>query len=167
MSQITLRGEPISISGALPAVGTIAPASHLTRRDLSDVTLQALPEKKKVLNIFPSLDTSVCSLSVKAFVKELGGRNDVLIVNISKDLPFAQGRFCMAEHLENGEFLSAFRSSFAKDYGIEIMDGPLKGLCARCVLILDRDNRIVYTQQVPEITQEPDYAKVLKALKGG
>lgn len=164
MSRTTFRGEPLKTCGVLPAVGTIAPPFSLTRRDLSEIALQGLPEKPKLLNIFPSLDTSVCSLTVKAFAKQLGERDDVLVINISKDLPFAQGRFCMAEHLEKAEFLSAFRSSFAKDYGIEIVDGPLKGLCSRCVLLLDSDNRILYAEQVTELTHEPDYARALDAL---
>lgn len=164
MSQITFRGEPIHTSGTLPAVDTIAPNFSLTRRDLTEITLQALPQKKKLLNIFPSLDTSVCSLSIKKFINDLKNREEILIINISKDLPFAQGRFCMMEHIENGEFLSTFRSSFAKDYGVEMTDGPLKELCSRCVILLDQDNRVLYTEQVSELTHEPDYAKAIDAL---
>lgn len=161
----TFRGEPLRTCGTLPEVGTIAPPFSLTRRDLSEIALQTLPAKKKLLNIFPSLDTKVCSLSVMAFLKKLGEKKDLLIVNISKDLPFAQDRFCHAQHVENGEFFSAFRSNFAKDYGLEIIDGPLKGLCARCVLLLDKDNRILYSEQVAELTNEPNYAKALEAVE--
>lgn len=165
MSQRTFRGQPLNTSGELPEVGSIAPPFSLTRRDLSEVALQMMPNRKKLLNIFPSLDTKVCSLSVKAFIKHIGKREDVILVNISKDLPFAQERFCAAEDADSGEFLSAFRSSFAKDYGIEIIDGPLQGLCARSVLVLDRDNRIIYSEQIKELTDEPDYARALEAIE--
>lgn len=165
MSTKTFRGEPLLTSGTLPKVGTVAPDFSLTRRDLSEITLQTLPEKIKLLNIFPSLDTAVCSITVRSFIKKLENRKDVLVVNISKDLPFTQGRFCMAEHLENGEFLSAFRSTFAKDYGLEITEGPLKGLCSRCVILLDSQNHILYTEQVSELIHEPDYAAAFKALE--
>lgn len=164
MTNITFKNQPMETVGTLPKVGSTAPAFTLVRQDLSEVRLSDLPAKKKVLNIFPSLDTQVCSLSVKTFYKELKGNQDVLVVNISKDLPFAQKRFCQTEHLVEVEVLSAFRSSFAKDYGLEIKTGPLAGLCSRAVIVLDENNRILYTEQVPEITQEPDYARALTAL---
>lgn len=163
MTTITFKGSQINTIATLPKMNTIVPDFTLVRKDLSEVTLNAFKGKKKLLNIFPSLETGVCAMSVKQFYKKIGTRNDVVVLNISKDLPFAQGRFCIQEAI-NAEVLSAFRSSFARDYGIEITDGPLKGLCSRAVVLLDENNKVLYTEQVPEITQEPDYDKVLAML---
>jgi thiol peroxidase len=164
MAEITFKGSPIHTSGTLPTVGSKAPAFALAAGDLSDATLDTYSGKKKVLNVFPSIDTPVCALSVKAFNAQAGSRDDAVVLNISVDLPFAQGRFCGAEGIENAKTLSTFRSSFAKDYGLEISDGALKGLCSRAVIILDADNKVLYTEQVPEIAQEPNYSAAVAAL---
>lgn len=163
MAKITLKGNPIDTSGELPSKGTEAPASKLVKLDLSEVDLSAY-SGKKVLNIFPSIDTPVCAASVREFNKRAAAKEGVTVLNISKDLPFAQKRFCGAEGLEGVECLSAYRSSFAQDYGVEITSGPLQGLCARAVLILDESNKVIYSEQVPEIGQEPNYEAALAAL---
>ncbi len=165
VAEITLKGNKIHTTGNLPAINTKAPDFVLVKQDLSEVNLGAWPGKKKILNIFPSIDTAVCAMSVKKFHQEAMHHKDVVIINISKDLPFAQKRFCGAEGIENAVTLSAFRSSFAKDYGVEISDGALKGLCARAVLVLDANNQVLYKELVPEIAQEPNYAKALETLK--
>ena len=163
MAEITLKGNPIHTNGELPASGAAAPAFSLTGADLSDVGLDGF-EGKKVLNIFPSVDTPVCALSIKAFNEKAAGKDGVSVLNISADLPFAQKRFCGAEGVEDAVTLSSFRSSFASDYGLEITDGPLAGLCSRAVIVLDESNNVVYSEQVPEIAQEPDYDAALAAL---
>lgn len=165
MTDITLKGNPIHTSGKLPDVGSSVKDFTLVKGDLSEVKLSEFEGKKKLLNIFPSLDTSTCSASVRAFAKHSADVPNSVVLNISKDLPFAQSRFCSVEHINGVETLSAFRATFAKDYGLEIVDGPLSGLCSRAVIILDSHNRVVYCEQVPEITQEPDYDKALDALK--
>ncbi len=163
MAQITLKGNPIHTRSELPAQGAAAPAFRLVKTDLAEVTLDDY-QGKKVLNIFPSLDTPVCAVSVRQFNQKATGRAGVTVLNISADLPFAHSRFCATEGIENAVNLSTFRSSFAGDYGLEIVDGPLAGLCSRAVLVLDEDNRVVYREQVPEIAQEPDYDAALAAL---
>lgn len=163
MARIMLKGNPIHTCGDLPAKGAIAPEFVLANGDLGDSRLSDY-RGKKVLNIFPSLDTPVCALSVRAFNQKAAGRSGVTVLNISADLPFAQKRFCGVEGLERAVVLSCFRSSFAQDYGLEITDGPLRGLCSRVVLVLDEDNRVVHSEQVPEIAQEPDYAAALAAV---
>lgn len=166
MATITLSGNPIHTNGDLPAVGSQAPAFKLTRGDLSDVSLADFKGKKKLLNIVPSLDTGVCATSTRKFneaAKKLGDKVVVLIV--SADLPFAQARFCTGEHLDNVIGLSMMRDkNFAKDYGVLIQDGPLSGICARAVVVLDANDQVLYTELVPEIAQEPDYDKALAAL---
>lgn len=164
MAQITLKGNPFHTNGAIPRVGSTAPDFTLVASDLSDATLATYAGKKKVLNIFPSVDTGICALSVRRFNADAGGRDDTVVLNISADLPFAQGRFCGAEGIDNAISLSSFRSSFAQDYGLEIVDGPLAGLASRVVLVLDADNTVLHAEQVPEIAQEPDYAAALAAL---
>ncbi len=163
MAQITLKGNPIHTRGELPAQGAAAPAFRLVTTGLAEVTLDDY-QGKKVLNIFPSLDTAVCATSVRQFNQKATGREGVTVLNISADLPFAHSRFCASEGIENAVNLSSFRSSFASDYGLEIVDGPLAGLCSRAVLVLDEGNRVVYREQVPEIAQEPDYDAALAAL---
>lgn len=165
MSTITFKESPIHTSGTLPKVGSSAPGFTLVKQDLSEITLSALPEKKKILNIVPSLDTGTCALSAKTFYQELSERDDVVLINISMDLPFAQSRFCKAAGLENAEAFSAFRSDFPTVYGVEITDGPLKGLCSRAVILLDENNKVLYTEQVSEITHEPNYEKLLEHLQ--
>lgn len=164
MATITLKGNPCRTSGELPRVGSTAPTLQLTTADLKDVTLENFAGKKKILNIFPSVDTSVCATSVKNFHAKVSGRNDLVVLNISADLPFAQKRFCSAEGIENAVTLSSFRSSFATDWGLNIVDGPLAGLCSRAVIVLDEKNRVTHTEQVSEIAQEPNYNAALKAL---
>ncbi|MBI2440495.1 MAG: thiol peroxidase [Lentisphaerae bacterium] len=166
MAKITLKGQVIHTSGKLPARGTIAPAFKLTGANLEDVTLAKFGQKKKIINIVPSLDTPVCAASARKFNEAIPTIRDTVLINISADLPFAQSRFCENQGLKNIVTLSTLRSpSFGKHYGVQIKDGPLAGLMSRAVLVLDGNNRIVYAQQVPEITQEPDYAAALSAVK--
>lgn len=165
MAQTALQGNPVQLSGDLPAVGSTAPDFSLTAGDLSDVSLASYAGKKKLLNIVPSLDTGVCAASTRKFNETMAGRDDAVALVISADLPFASGRFCSAEGITNVINLSMMRSrNFAKDYGVLIVDGPLAGITARAVVVLDADNRVIYTQLVPEITQEPDYAAAMAAL---
>lgn len=164
MAQITLRGNPIQTSGDLPSEGK-APDFSLTRGDLSDASLATFAGKKKVLNIFPSVDTPVCATSVRSFNEKASGKDDVVVLNISADLPFAMKRFCGAEGLEGVESLSTFRASdFGDKYGVTMTDGPLHGLLARAVVVLDADDQIVHAELVPEIGQEPNYDAALAAL---
>lgn len=162
MAQTNLRGNPIETSGELPAVGSTAPEFMLISDSLAEVKLSGYPGKK-VLNIFPSVDTPVCATSVRTF-NQRASSGGAPVLNISKDLPFAFKRFCGAEGFDGVETLSAFRSDFARDYGLEMTTGPLKGLCARAVLVLDGDNRVLHAELVPEIGQEPDYDAALSAL---
>ena len=164
MARITLKGNPIQTSGNLPAVGSKAKDFKLTKQDLSDATLESFAGKKKILNIFPSIDTAVCAKSVKQFFERAGTRKDLVVLNISADLPFAAKRFCSVEGIENAVTLSTFRSSFPDDYGLRIVVVALTGLCSRCVIVLYESNKVLATEQVPEIGQEPDYAKALGAL---
>ena len=151
MAKITLKGNPVTTAGTLPAVGTEIKDFELAAGDLSVKTLADYPGKK-VLNIFPSLDTSTCGLSVKRFNKVASEKEDYTVLCISRDLPFAQKRFCGAEGLENVVTLSDFRTgAFGRDYELEILDSPMQGLLSRCVIIVDEQNRVVYTEQVPEM----------------
>ncbi len=165
MAKITLKGNPVNTSGDLPKKGTVAPDFTLVKSDLGSLSLKELKGKKLILNIFPSLDTSVCAAPVRKFNKVAAEKPGITVLAISKDLPFAHGRFCSTEGISNLITLSGFRDrSFGKNYGIEIMDGPMEGLYARSVVIIDREGKVVYTQLVPEIAQEPDYDDVLNAL---
>lgn len=165
MASVTLQGNPINTSGELPAVGTAAPDFKLTMADLSDKSLADFKGKKKLLNIVPSLDTGVCATSTKTFNEKIGGRDDVVVLVVSADLPFAMARFCDAEGVKNVTSLSMMRGrNFAKDYGVLLTDGPLAGITARAVVVIDENNKVVYTELVPEIVQEPDYEKALAAL---
>jgi thiol peroxidase len=165
MAQITLHGNPIHTIGTLPAVGFPAPDFTLTAKDLTDKTLADFAGKKAVLNIFPSLDTSTCAMSVRRFNAEAVNLPNTVVLCISRDLPFAQARFCGAEGLENVITLSEMRDfQFGTDYGVTIADGPMAGLFSRCVVVLDESGTVLYTEQVPEIGQEPDYDAALKAL---
>ena len=165
MAQIALKGNPCHTNGDLPALGSKAPDFSLVGKDLNDVNLASYAGKKKLLNIVPSLDTPVCATSTKKFNDSMASRGDAVALVISADLPFASGRFCGMEGIENVIPLSVMRSkNFAKDYGVLIQDGPLAGITARAVVVLDADDKVVYTQLVPEITQEPDYEPALKAL---
>lgn len=165
MAKITLQGNEINTNGDLPAVGSDAPDFSLADAELNDRTLADYAGKKKLLNIVPSLDTPVCATSTKHFNEAAKDRDDVVMLIISADLPFASGRFCTGESLENVIPLSMMRSrNFAKDYGVLITDGPLAGITARAVVVLDENNKVSYTEMVPEIAQEPDYDKALAAL---
>jgi thiol peroxidase len=165
MATITLRGNEIHTNGELPAVGGTAPDLHLVDVELNDRTLSDYKGKKKLLNIVPSLDTPTCATSTRKFNEAAKGRDDVVMLIVSADLPFAQGRFCTGEKLENVIPLSMMRSrNFGKDYGVLITDGPLAGITARAVVVLDENDKVVYTEMVPEIGQEPDYDKALAAL---
>ena len=165
MATVTLQGDPIHTSGDLPAVGNQAPEFRLVTTDLKDVNLADYGGKKKLLNIVPSLDTPVCAVSTKRFNEAAKDRPDLVVLVISADLPFASERFCSAEGIENVISLSMMRSrNFAKDYGVLIEDGPLAGITARAVVVLDENDRVVYTELVPEIGQEPDYEAALAAL---
>jgi len=165
MAKITLQGNEINTNGDLPAVGSEAPDFHLVDSELSDRYLADYTGKKKLLNIVPSLDTGVCATSTRHFNEILSGRGDVAVLIISADLPFASGRFCIEEKLSHVTALSMMRSrNFAKDYGVLITDGPLAGVTARAVVVLDENNKVIYTELVPEIAQEPDYDSAVKAL---
>jgi thiol peroxidase len=164
MAQITLRGNPIHTAGDLPAVGTAAPDFKLTGGNLADVTANDFPGKTLILNIFPSIDTAVCAASVRAFNQRAAGRDDTAVLNVSADLPFAQARFCGAEGIENVTSASTFRSDFGDAYGVRITDGPMAGLLSRAVVVVGPDGKVVYTEQVPEIGQEPNYDAALSAL---
>ncbi len=165
MAQITLQGNPINTSGQLPEAGTKAKDFSLVAADLSVKSLNDFKGNNVVLNIFPSLDTGTCAASVRRFNQEAGNLKDTKVLCVSKDLPFAQARFCGAEGLDNVITLSDFRTDFSKQYGLEIVDGPLAGLASRAVVVLDKEGNVVYTQQVNEIVDEPNYEEVLSALK--
>jgi len=165
MSQITLQGNPVQTIGSLPAVGMPAPSFKLVKSDLSETDLQDFDGKNIILNIFPSLDTSVCAASVRRFNKEAGESPDTVVLCISADLPFAHKRFCEAEGLNDVIPLSVFRSpEFGRDYGVTFTSGPLTGLLSRAVIIINRSGKVAYAEQVPEIGQEPDYDVALFAL---
>lgn len=166
MAKITLKGMPVNTSGDLPAVGETAPAFSLTKTDLSESSLHDFRGQRLVLNIFPSIDTSTCAQSVRTFNKRAGELPNTTVLCISADLPFAQKRFCGAEGLEQVIPASDFRNKgFGKDYGVTILDGGLRGLLARAVVVLDEDATVIHTELVPEIAQEPDYEAALQALK--
>ncbi len=161
---MTLGGNPINTSGDLPAVGSSAPAFNLIGSDLSELTHEHVAGKKVVLNIFPSIDTPTCAASVRQFNERAGNRDDVVVVCISEDLPFAQNRFCGAEGIEGVITASSFRSDFGSDYGVELLDGILTGLLSRAVVVLDESGNVVHSELVAEIANEPDYAAALAAL---
>jgi thioredoxin-dependent peroxiredoxin len=163
MAQITMRGNPINTVGELPGVGASAPDFHLTGSDLSPVSSDQFSGKPVLLNIFPSVDTPVCATSVRTF-NERAAAGGLSVINVSKDLPFAQARFCGAEGIENAQTASAFRDNFGQDYGVTIADGPFAGLLARAVVVIGADGNVAYTELVPEIAQEPDYDAALAAL---
>jgi thioredoxin-dependent peroxiredoxin len=165
MATVTLRGNACHTNGELPAAGSRAPDFKLTKGDLSDVGLADFAGKKKLLNIVPSLDTPTCAKSTQKFNEHAKNHPDTAVLIVSGDLPFAQGRFCTGEHLDNVVPLSMMRSrNFAKDYGVLIDDGPLAGITARAVVVLDENDTVVYTQLVTEIADEPDYEAALAAL---
>lgn len=165
MSTITLKGNEIHTSGQLPAVGSAAPDFSLVKSDLSVASLGDYKGQKLILNIFPSIDTGTCATSVRKFNEEAAKLENTKVLCISRDLPFAHGRFCGAEGIENVETLSDFvDGSFGKAYGLDIIDGPLKGLDSRCIVVLDENHSVKYTEQVAETVDEPNYESALAAL---
>jgi len=165
MATITLKGNQIHTVGNLPAIGSTAPDFKFTKTDLSDANLKSFSGKRVVLNIFPSLDTSTCAASVRKFNKEAAGLKNTVILAISKDLPFAHKRFCTVEGIENVIPASLLRNDkFATDYGVLITEGGMAGLLSRAVVVLDEQGKVLYTEQVPEIGQEPNYENALKVL---
>ena len=166
MTTVTLGGNPIHLAGQFPKVGDAAPAFSLVNGKLEDVTLASFAGKKKILNIVPSLDTPVCATSTRKFNEEAGKLPNTVVLVISADLPFAAGRFCETEGLKNVVTLSTMRGrEFMKSYGVEIVDGPLAGITARAVVVIDAGDKVAYTELVPEIKQEPNYAAALAAAK--
>lgn len=167
MATITFKGGPVQTSGSLPAVGSKAKDFKLTAANLSDVSLADYAGKRVVMNIFPSIDTGVCAASVRKFNAEVEKMKNTVVLCISVDLPFAASRFCAAEGLTNVVTLSELRHprSFGEDYGLRMVDGPLAGLHSRSVVVLDETGTVIYTEQVPEITQEPAYEPVVALLK--
>ena len=166
MAQVTLQGNPIQVDGQLPHAGQQAPGFSLVGKDLADVSLASLAGKRKVLNIFPSVDTPTCATSVRKFNAEASKLANTVVLCISADLPFAQSRFCGSEGLENVINLSTMRgASFLKDYGVAIASGPLVGVSARAVVVLDEQGKVLHSELVGEIADEPDYAAAIAALK--
>lgn len=163
---VTLKGNPVEVHGEFPAVGATAPEFTLVGVDLADVSLSAFAGQRKVLNIFPSVDTPVCAASVRKFNAAAGSLDNTVVLCISADLPFAQKRFCGAEGLEQVKTLSTLRggAQFLASYGVAIASGPLAGLAARAVLVLDENNTVLYAERVAEITEEPNYGDALAAL---
>ncbi len=165
MSTITLKGNAVNTTGELPAVGSQLKDFTLVKDDLSEKSLSDYKGKKLVLNIFPSIDTGICAASARKFNEQASSLDNTVVINVSKDLPFALKRFCAAEGLNNVENLSDFRGSFGADYGVTITDSGMKGLLSRAVVVANEEGQIVYTEQVPEIAQEPNYEAALSALK--
>ncbi len=167
MAEVLFKGNKVHTSGKLPRVGARAPEFRLTRGDLVDVSLKDFAGKKKILSIVHSLDTGTCAASAKAFEARAAEVPGTVILTVSNDLPFAQKRFCEAENIRAVVPLSQMRDrKFGRDYGVEYVDGPIAGLLARAVVVIDEEDRVVYTQQGPDTSQEPDYEAVLKAVRG-
>ena len=165
MTQVTLRGNPIKVDGHFPQVGETAKPFSLVANDLADVALSKFAGQRKVLNIFPSVDTPTCATSVRKFNSDASSLANTVVLCISADLPFAQARFCGAEGLDNVQTLSTMRgSAFMADYGVAIKTGPLTGVAARAVVVLDENNRVLHSELVSEIKNEPDYDAALKSL---
>ena len=165
MATVTLHGDECNTNGELPAVGSTAPDFYLVDGKLNDVHLADYSGKKKLLNIVPSLDTPTCATSTRKFNEKMAGRDDVVVLVVSADLPFAQGRFCEAEGIKNVTTLSMMRTRrFARDYGVLIADGPLAGVTARAIVVVDENDKVVYTELVPEIGDEPNYEAAITAL---
>lgn len=165
MAEIMLKGNPIHTAGNLPEIGSQAPDFSLTKTDLSDVTLSDLKGKRVILNVFPSIDTAVCAMSVRRFNEEVSRLENTEVLCASLDLPFAHNRFCGAEGIEGVSAVSELRTrDFGNDYGLRIVDGPLAGLLSRAVIVIDESGKIIYTEQVPEIAQEPDYQSAVAVL---
>jgi thiol peroxidase len=165
MAKITLKGNPVETVGELPAVGSQAPDFTLVKQDLSELTLDSLKGSRVVLNIFPSVDTGTCATSVRKFNEKAGGLQNTQVVCVSADLPFALGRFCGAEGIKNVSTASVFRSpEFGEAYGLRFKNGPLKGLLSRCIVVIDENGKVLHTEQVGEIVNEPNYDAALATL---
>ncbi|MEQ9262800.1 MAG: thiol peroxidase [Owenweeksia sp.] len=165
MADILFKGNLIKTAGEIPQVGDVAPEFKLTATDMQDKHLSDYRGKKLILNIFPSIDTGICAASVRKFNKEASNLSDTMVLCISKDLPFAQKRFCGAEGIENVVMLSEFKDqNFSREYHVTMTEGPLAGLMSRAIVVLDPDGSVIYSEQVPEITQEPDYDKALQSI---
>jgi len=164
MATITFQGKPLHTCGELPAIGSTAPAFSLVSRALVDVTLATYAGKRKVLNIVPSLDTPTCAASTRKFNQKASHLDNTVVLVVSADLPFAQSRFCESEGLKDVIPLSTFRSSFANDYGVNIVDTFLAGLTARAIVVIDENDKVIYTQLVNEVANEPDYESALAVL---
>lgn len=164
MTDITLDGTPVHTHGSLPTVGTKAPGFTLVGNDLSPIALADFAGSRLILNIFPSVDTGICATSVRTFNERAAGLENTKVLCISRDLPFAQARFCGAEGIENVTVASDFRTTFGETYGVTMVTGPLEGLLARAVIVLDEKGNVTHSQLVPEIKQEPDYEAALAAL---
>lgn len=166
METIYFQGTPCHTYGNIPAVGTEAPCFCLVDKDLKDIRCTDYKGKRIVLNIFPSLDTPVCAMSVRRFNKEAAGLDNVVVICVSMDLPFAQARFCSANNIDNVVVASAFRSpKFTEQYGLQLIDGPLAGLLTRAVIVIDDKGKIIFSDLVDEITHEPDYEGAISVLK--
>lgn len=165
MADITLHGNPVHSIGSLPEVGSTVKNFSLVDEKLKVRTQEEFNGKRKIFNIFPSIDTGVCAASARKFNEEASQLNNTVVINVSKDLPFALGRFCAAEGLTNVETLSDFRGTFGDDYQVKITDSPMQGLLSRAVIVADENGKVIYTEQVPEIAQEPNYEAALNALK--
>lgn len=166
MAQITFKGNPIQTAGSLPKVGEKAPDFTLTSDSLGEIKLSDYAGKRLVLNIFPSIDTGICAASARHFNQDASSLENTVVLNVSKDLPFAQKRFCAAEGLEHVQNGSEFKNlGFSANYHVIMQDGPLAGLFSRAVVVVDENGKVIYTEQVPEIVQEPDYEAAIAALK--
>lgn len=165
MARITLGGNPVETAGEIPQRGDVAPEFKLTNTKLEDRHLSDYEGKKVILNIFPSIDTNVCATSVRKFNEKASQVDNTVVLNVSKDLPFAHKRFCAAEGLENVETLSEFKDqNFSREYHVAMLDGAMAGLMSRCVIAIDENGSVLYSEQVPEIGQEPDYDSALQAI---
>lgn len=166
MTTVTLKGNPVTVNGSLPKKGDVAADFTLTGKDLADISLKGFAGKRKVLNIVPSLDTPTCQQSTRVFNEKASSMNNAVVLVISADLPFAMARFCGAEGLANVVTLSTFRAKdFHQKYGVDLAEGPLKGLTARAVVVVDENNKVLHSELVPEIANEPNYAAALAALQ--
>ncbi|UFK97631.1 thiol peroxidase [Kaistella faecalis] len=165
MADITLKGDKIKTIGHLPEIGLTVKDFALVNDKLEVKVLSDYDGKKKIFNIFPSIDTGICAASARKFNEKAGDLENTVVINVSRDLPFALGRFCAAEGLDHVESLSDFRGTFGDDYGVTLLDSPMKGLLSRAVIVTDEHGKVIYTEQIPEIVQEPDYDKALNALK--
>lgn len=165
MTTVTLRGNSVETIGSLPAIGSTAPDFTLVGADLGEIKKTDFPQKRLILNIFPSVDTPTCAMSVRKFNQTASELDNTVVLCISADLPFAQNRFCGAEGLSNVKTASTFRSSFGEDYGVQFSTGPLLGLLSRSIVVIDADGKVIYTEQVQETANEPNYDAAIAALK--